>query len=144
MNIIQSAPPANFMKLGYFEAFNFGRNCLHMDVSQIDRSHTHIHFAFGMLTTNYEIYFDDKATEYHFNQFKKLQGIKRILSFGGWTFSAEAPYYTIFREGVKSANRNRLATNIANFIHTHGLDGVDIDWEYPGVSSKAKFWIDAF
>jgi GH18 family chitinase len=30
------------------------------------------------------------------------------------------------------ANRLTMATKIANFIKKHDLDGVDIDWEYPG------------
>jgi hypothetical protein len=32
---------------------------------------------------------------------------------------------------VNAANRATLATNIANFVKEHGLDGADIDWEYP-------------
>ena len=39
--------------------------------------------------------------------------------------------YGIFRQGVLSGNRDRMAQNIANFIVSEGLDGVDIDWEYP-------------
>ncbi|RMJ23485.1 hypothetical protein PHISP_05635 [Aspergillus sp. HF37] len=38
----------------------------------------------------------------------------------------------IFREGVRPANRLKFATNIANYIKDNYLDGVDIDWEYPG------------
>ena len=32
---------------------------------------------------------------------------------------------------VNPANRAMLATNIASFVAQHGLDGADIDWEYP-------------
>jgi GH18 family chitinase len=86
-----------------------------------------------MLTNDFEVYFDDEYTRFEFEQFKKLKGPKRILSFGGWTFSAERPYYTIFRNGVKTENRDKLASNIAKFVNDNGIDGVDIDWEYPGV-----------
>lgn len=41
--------------------------------------------------------------------------------------------YNIFRQGVKAANRLTMATKIANFVKENYLDGVDIDWEYPGV-----------
>lgn len=121
------------IKLGYFEGYNLGRKCLFQDASQIDTSqYTHIHFGFGTLTTNYEVKVGDVLSTYQFGEFKKIKGTKRILSFGGWSFSTEPATYTIFREGVTPANRLTMATNIANFIKEHDLDGVDIDWEYPG------------
>jgi GH18 family chitinase len=47
--------------------------------------------------------------------------------------------YQIFRNGVKPANRLTMATKIANFIKENGLDGVDIDWEYPGAPDLPDF-----
>lgn len=38
-----------------------------------------------------------------------------------------------FRDGVKSANRRKLAANVVNFLNEHGFDGVDMDWEYQAV-----------
>jgi GH18 family chitinase len=64
---------------------------------------------------------------YNFGKFKKIKGAKRVLSFGGWAFSIEPATYNIFRSGVTSTNRLKMATNIANFIKTHELDGVDIN-----------------
>lgn len=49
----------------------------------------------------------------------------------------------IFRNAVTDANRVKVATNIANFIKKHDLDGVDIDWEYSGaVITYALFSIN--
>jgi GH18 family chitinase len=78
----------------------------------------------------------DILTTYEFQSFKEISNTKRILSFGGWSFSTDPSTYTIFREGVTAANRETMATNMANFIIANDLDGIDIDWEYPGVSDS--------
>jgi GH18 family chitinase len=133
MTIVQSGPPAQFIKLGYFEGFNLGRECLNMDVSQIDPSFTHIHFAFGTISDQFEISQEDEYAEFQFQQFKKVKGPKRIISFGGWVFSAEAPNFPTFRNGVKEENRAKLADNLVKYVVDNGLDGLDLDWEYPSV-----------
>lgn len=121
------------IRIAYFEGYGLGRECLLQDASQIDTSaYTHVHFAFGTLTNDYEVETGDVLSTYEFGEFKRITGAKRILSFGGWDFSALPATYHIFREGVTAANRLKMATNIANFIKEHDLDGVDIDWEYPG------------
>ncbi|KXX75401.1 Killer toxin subunits alpha/beta [Madurella mycetomatis] len=131
-DIISSPPPAQFKRLAYFAGFNPNRKCLKMDISQIDESkYTHIHFAFIDLTHSYQI--DTSSTQYQWERFRDLEtSMKKIVSFGGWTFSAEAPNYDIFRLGMLPANRETLANSIANFVNSNNLDGVDIDWEYPG------------
>ncbi|ETS75025.1 hypothetical protein PFICI_13509 [Pestalotiopsis fici W106-1] len=121
------------IRVGYFEGYSMNRECLYQDASQIDRSaYTHVHFSFGTLTPAFEVETGNILSTYQFEQFKKIRGPRRILSFGGWDFSALNTTYMIFRNAVTDANRLRVATNIADFIKKHDLDGVDIDWEYPG------------
>ncbi|GFF80120.1 killer toxin subunits alpha/beta [Aspergillus lentulus] len=132
--LVRGNAPEVFRSIAYFEGYSLGsRNCLYQDAIQIDGSkYTHLHFAFGILTDDYQVKFQDAVTEYEFQNFMKISGPKKILSFGGWDFSAQPSTYNIFRQGVKAANRLTMATNIANFIKENNLDGVDIDWEYPG------------
>ena len=126
-----STPPAEFASIGYFEGFNSQRPCLNMAAKSIDTSrYTHIHYAFGNITADFGV--NDGGYTDQFTEFTQLNGVKRILSFGGWDFSTNPATYMIFREGVSVANRNLLAQNIVQFITTNGLDGVDFDWEYPG------------
>lgn len=128
------------IKLAYFQGYGMGRPCLYQDALQIDTSkYTHLHFGFGTLTPSWEVKTGDMLSSYQFSQFKRVRDAKRILSFGGWDFSTFPETYFIFREGVKPANRLKMATNIANFIKTHNLDGVDIDWEYPGAPDLPEF-----
>lgn len=86
-----------------------------------------------MLSPSYAVQIANGSMTYEFNLFKQIEGAKRILSIGGWAFSTDPSTYMIFREGVTAANRLTMAQNIANFINDNDLDGVNIDWEYPGV-----------
>ncbi|MEM0966923.1 MAG: glycoside hydrolase family 18 protein [Verrucomicrobiota bacterium] len=65
-----------------------------------------------------------------FAQFLELAGegssAKRMVSLGGWGLS-EA-----FTEIASTdQNRREFSSVVTRFIDRHGLDGVDIDWEYP-------------
>ncbi|KAK0710573.1 glycoside hydrolase superfamily [Apiosordaria backusii] len=131
MEIVNNkVPPAEYRKIGYFEAWNPDRDCLWMDATSIDESKfIHIHFAFADVTPDFKV--DVSKVQAQFNKFKALKTSKRIVAFGGWAASTSTTTFQIFRDGVNSANRAALANNIANFVKEHGLDGADIDWEYP-------------
>lgn len=58
--------------------------------------------------------------------------MKRVLTFGGWSFSTDYDTAPIFREGVTAEERQLFAKTVVAFIQDHDLDGVDFDWEYPG------------
>lgn len=76
------------------------RECLYQDARQIDTSkYTHLHFAFGMLSADYQVSTGNALSTYEFESFKRLGGVHRVLSFGGWAFSTEA-ITNIFRSGV--------------------------------------------
>ncbi|KAM0469616.1 hypothetical protein ACHAPX_010395 [Trichoderma viride] len=129
--IIKGSAPEKTMRITYFESWNKNRACLNMDVDQIDTSfYTHIHFAFANLTADFKV--DVSGAKDDFETFKGMTGVKRIISFGGWDFSASPGTFNILREAVKPENRDAFKNSIVAFVQEHGLDGVDIDWEYPG------------
>ncbi|KJZ77005.1 hypothetical protein HIM_03326 [Hirsutella minnesotensis 3608] len=122
---------AKFFKIGYFEAYALSRPCDRIDIRTIDvKKYTHLHFAFATIAAGtFEV--DMKPIINQFYHFKRLQGVKKILAFGGWAFSTDPATFGIFRKGVQGQNRIRMAHNIARCIIDNELDGVDIDWEYP-------------
>ncbi|PKS05023.1 hypothetical protein jhhlp_008389 [Lomentospora prolificans] len=71
---------------------------------------------------------------------------------GGWAFSTEPASYKTLRRGTNPEHAETLASNIANFVNDNGLDGVDIDWEYPaapdiipddpGEKLEANYYLD--
>lgn len=141
---IVQTPGSTFRSVGYYEGFSLSRPCLYQDPSQIDvMAYTHIHYAFASISADYtSVSVGDTLGQYEFRSFTRLPDVKRIVTFGGWDFSTDPSTYNIFRQGVTAANRLTMARTMANFVISNGLDGIDIDWEYPGVSIAARIELD--
>ncbi|KAK4252203.1 class V chitinase [Corynascus novoguineensis] len=144
--VSSSNPPAEFLKVGYFEAFNVDqRPCLNMQADQIpqDSGFTHVHYAFaGIAPGNFTV--DVSANEDQFQLFAQgTASFKRILSLGGWSDpGVENSATAAFREAVSTAeNRAAFAQNIADFLEQHGLDGIDLDWEYPSTRQEGANYL---
>ncbi|KAK4646300.1 hypothetical protein QC761_0041370 [Podospora bellae-mahoneyi] len=115
--INNASPPSEFKRIGYFEAWSSAnkkeRPCLFMDATQIPTGYTHVHFAFGEVSSNFAVGVSKLKNQ--FDKFVKMRGFKRIIAFC-----------------VKPGNREILATNIAKFVVNHDLDGMDLDSGYSG------------
>ena len=73
----------------------------------------------------------------NFNQLYKLKqknrNLKTSLSVGGWSFRDN------FKTALASnATRYRFAESSLKLVSDLGLDGLDIDWEYPEDATDAK------
>jgi chitinase len=90
---------------------------------------THINYAFGLVSTNGEAFLRTNAPA-HLAQLHALKArnpnLKVILSIGGWgadNFSDAA---------LTDDSRQKFARSCVNLLKSYALDGIDLDWEYPG------------
>jgi chitinase len=108
---------------------------------------THINFAFANLTEDGEVVVGDEEVDLkrdfgtelggdvedafgHFGQLRQMKAkypkLKVLISIGGWSWSTN--FSDVAADPVK---RDRFAASAAEFVSKYGMDGVDIDWEYP-------------
>lgn len=130
--------------VGYYPSWAiYGRNYL---ITDIPAEHlTHINYAFANIS-NGEIALGDPYADIdrfypgdcwdngcergNFHQLRILKQqypqLQTLISVGGWTWSEN------FSDAAATpAARETFANSCAQFIITHGFDGVDLDWEYP-------------
>ncbi len=132
-----NGPRDGFGRIGYYETWNFHRDCLRMHVenSNTDGSYTIIHWAFAEINVaDWTVKIVDEFNQW--DKFKQMQNVKKVISFGGWGYSTEPATYDILRQATSPVNRAKFARNVNKFLVDEGLDGVDYDWEYPGVSTN--------
>ncbi|WP_205686956.1 glycoside hydrolase family 18 protein [Chitinophaga rhizosphaerae] len=96
---------------------------------------THINYAFVDVQRG-EAWLTNIATDtINFRQLNALKSrnpdLKILISIGGWSWSEN------FSDAVLTdAGRKLFAHTAVDIIRKYGLDGVDIDWEYPGVAGE--------
>lgn len=91
---------------------------------------THINYAFGLVSPDGEVVLSDPDGPGHLAQLQALKArnprLKIILSVGGWgadNFSDAA---------LTDASRETFAASAMALMKRYALDGIDLDWEYPG------------
>lgn len=89
--------------------------------------YTQINFAFAIPAQDGSFSFDGEWFLPQVVSTLHNKGVKAVMSIGGWTGSNY--FSTILKDAITSAN---FITNIINYIKTNNLDGIDLDWEYPG------------
>jgi len=86
---------------------------------------THINLAFGVLKDSLL----DMSHLPHIGEVRRIRALnpqlKVVLSVGGW---GAGGFSTMART---AASRAAFADSCLRSVEEHGLDGVDIDWEYP-------------
>ncbi|KAJ1647864.1 hypothetical protein LPJ64_000829, partial [Coemansia asiatica] len=89
--------------------------------------YTHVNFAFAIPKSDGSFAYDNQSSMPGIVSNLHAYGTKAIISIGGWTGS------NLFSSILKnSVSRTNLLNNIVSYLQLFNLDGVDIDWEYPG------------
>lgn len=71
-------------------------------------------------------------------------GRKICLSLGGWSYE-EIPLEATFCQATDTPEKRQLlADEIVAMARAYDFDGVDVDWEYPRVSSGSKAQYEDF
>lgn len=91
---------------------------------------THINYAFGHVNDSFDgVRIDNEERLRTVMELKKrFPSLKVLLSLGGWgsgNFSEMA---------ADPQKRKRFASDCQRVVVEFGLDGIDVDWEYPGSS----------
>lgn len=102
---------------------------------------THINYAFAELYIKNGVYekFDLQGERERFNQVKKLKernaDLKILLSFTNSVSNSGNSQDGGFSALAKSPEmRQQFAQDCKQFVQKEGIDGIDIDWEFPGMT----------
>lgn len=116
---------------GYVGGFRGLANIEEIDAEKL----THINYAFVNVQDSMAV-LTNLATDS--TNFRKLNALKKInpdlkiiISIGGWAWSEN------FSDAVLTeSSRLKFAKTSVDIVRQFDLDGVDIDWEYPGMRGE--------
>ena len=134
------AAPFGLLNTTYFEVFGMNNSCSLMNANKPPSCYSHVYFEIGQIPSDFGVYLSE--FEEQFETFSSLRDSKRILSFGGWSFSSSLGSYGVFQEDVTDANRLAFAQNVVASVDRYNLDGVNFNWEYPGAPDVSRIPAD--
>ena len=125
--LMPRAPSRTPAIIGYLFARGSSIDPAHITVDGL----THINYAFANIRNGEVV----EGSTHDAENLKTLTNLRRthprlkiLVSVGGWTWSGG------FSGAAATAeSRRRFVASAVAFVRRHDLDGLDIDWEYPGL-----------
>ena len=94
---------------------------------------THINYAFGGVDDNSKVFVEGESRFKNIVSLKqKNPNLKVLLSVGGWGRGKFTPMSS------NETRRKTFAQSCRDFCDRYGIDGIDIDWEFPGNNSSGE------
>lgn len=125
-------------RIGYYELFNVEKSCNRFGPNDITVAGlTHLNLAFVNFGSNFKLQSGDGYNIYR-AALHKLDNphLKVCISIGGWTFS-DPPDASRWSDMANDyTNRQTFISSVVDFLKEYGLDGVDLDWEYPSADDR--------
>jgi len=117
--------------IGYVGGFHGLLNTSNIEAKML----THINYAFVDIKDGKAFLSNEKTDTTNFRQLNLLKAdnpdLKILISIGGWAWSEH------FSDAVLTdSSRKVFAKSSVDIIKKYNLDGVDIDWEYPGLPGE--------
>ena len=126
-NGVYEQSEADYKIIGYVAGWRSDWTTDKIDATKL----THINYAFADVLEDGRVVSMHEQDAYNFAVLDSLKlenpDLKILISLGGWTRS------TWFSDAaLTEESRRRFAESAVDFVKEFGIDGVDIDWEYPG------------
>lgn len=143
-----AAAPIDPVVLGYFTNWAHHRPApCDFKTQDVDASlFTHINYSFGLVeaSKDKESYALVPSSDEDIPRlYAEVQGLKKanpalktFIAVGGWAFNDKPTEWIFSAMAETKERRGSFIRQAIAFAREHGFDGVDIDWEFPGVSER--------
>ena len=123
--------PAPFRVVGYMPAWQGS-----VDEIAFERL-THVNYAFALPTADGGLRpVEDLSKLRALVARGHAHGVKVLVSIGGWNDGDDSAFTAL---AASRAGRRGFADAACRLVDEEGLDGVDIDWEYPEASEADRY-----
>ncbi|KAH8889137.1 hypothetical protein GQ53DRAFT_653194, partial [Thozetella sp. PMI_491] len=125
-------------KIAYYELFGIDRPCDTMMPEAIPAGAlTHINLAFINFDSTFNLQDVGGDIVARVSKLKlTYPGLRVNIAVGGWNFN-DPPTQNYFSNMASDYdNQQTFINSVVSYLNKYGLDGIDIDWEYPTASDR--------